>query len=275
MGKGESQTSVTPHGGTRRPAPPPRAASCRPHDAQRLLTGARAVGVGNGLPRPHPPRQRKMADGLGRKLQGGAVGEDRVSKPQLPPLGTRCPPPRTPSCRLHSAQRHLARASAVGLVTGPHTRSPRAQRKRATGTGGTHQGRAVGEGRGPDPEPPHERTRGPPPGAIYCPQIAQRQLAGACAVRLVRSPHAGPPAPKERGQGAPVARPKDGRLREQECPSPDTPQHHRETGRETQGLSLPPPPPKPTTSRVRELSRKLQPAALRQLSTPQVTTVNS
>ena len=45
--------------------------------------------------------------------------------------------PRAPSCRPQSAQSHLARARAVGLVTGHHARTPRTHSQWVMGAGRT------------------------------------------------------------------------------------------------------------------------------------------
>ena len=55
----------------------------------------------------------------------------------------------------------------------------------------------------------------------------------------------GPPLPhsprrRNQGQGATAACPQDGRSGEGEWPTPDTPQHHHGTGRETRGPGRPP-----------------------------------
>ena len=44
-------------------------------------------------------------------------------------------PPRAPSCCPHNAQSQLSRARAVGLVTGPHARTPRTHSQWVLGPG--------------------------------------------------------------------------------------------------------------------------------------------
>ena len=116
-------------------------------------------------------------------------------------------PPRAPSCRRNSAQSQLARARAVGSVTGPHARSPRTHSQLVVGPGRTPKmtsgrgwesarprtprtkargalrrtasgkqapaarpkGREVGGGRVPDPGRPTPRQEAPPPGALVPP----------------------------------------------------------------------------------------------------------
>ena len=76
------------------------------------------------------------------------------------------PLPRAPSCRPNSAQSQLARARAVGLVTGSHAHTPRTHSQWVAGPGRTPQGRAVGHGRAPNPRRPTPRQEVPPPGAL-------------------------------------------------------------------------------------------------------------
>ena len=73
-------------------------------------------------------------------------------------------PPRAPSCRPHSAQSELARACAVGLVTGFHAHTPRTHSQWVAGPGRTPEGRAVGRGRAPNPGRPTPRQEASPPG---------------------------------------------------------------------------------------------------------------
>ena len=99
-----------------------------------LVTGPHAR-----IPRTHsqwvvgPGRTPERTRGLGWES----------ARPRTPDTQARGAPPRAPSCRCHSAQSQLARARAVGLVTGPHARTAR-----------THSQWVVGPGRTP------ERTRG-------------------------------------------------------------------------------------------------------------------
>ena len=100
-------------------------------------------------------------------------------------------PPWAPSCRPHSAQSQLARARAVGLVTGPEPRTPRTHSQWVVGPGHTPEGTT---GRGSEsarPRTPRTQTRGAPPRAPPCrPHSSQSKLARARAVGLVTFPHA-------------------------------------------------------------------------------------
>ena len=55
-------------------------------------------------------------------------------------------PPGTPACHPHSVQRQLVTVCAVGLVTPPHIRIPRAGRARAASPDCTLERRAAGRG---------------------------------------------------------------------------------------------------------------------------------
>ena len=103
-------------------------------------------------------------------------------------------PPRAPSCRPHSAQSQLARARAVGLVTGPHARTPRTHSQWVVGPGRTPE-RTGGQGlESARPRTPHTQARGAPPRAPSCrPHSAQSQLVRERAVGFVTAPHARTP----------------------------------------------------------------------------------
>ena len=139
-GVGERQNPDAQHPGNR--GPPPGTLMPPPHRAKPARKSARC-GVGDGSPRPHPPRPQPVGSGPRphvQKDEWSGVGERPT--PDAPHQGKRRPP-RAPSCRPHSAQSQLARARAVGSVTGPNARTPR-----------THSQWVVGPGRTP------ERTRG-------------------------------------------------------------------------------------------------------------------
>ena len=86
----------------------------------------------------------------------------------------------------------------MGLVTGPHARTPRTHSQWVVGPGSPPRGRAVGDGRAPDPGRPTPRQEAPPPGTLKPPP----QHARARAVGLVTGPHARtPPHPQPVGSG--------------------------------------------------------------------------
>ena len=185
-GVGERLSPDTPHPAKRRP---PQAPSCRPHSAQSQLARARSW-VGDGSPCWHPPHPQPVGSGLrphARTDEWSGVGE----RPTLDaPHPGRRRPPRAPSCRPHSAQSQIARARAVGYLTGPHARIPRTHSHRVVGSAARPKGRVVGVGRGPDPGPPTPRQKAPPRAPSCRPNSAQSQLARARAVGLVTGPRA-------------------------------------------------------------------------------------
>ena len=72
-------------------------------------------------------------------------------------------PPQAPSCRPDSAQSQLASARAVGLVTGPHARTPRTHSQWVVGPRRTPE-RASGRGwESARSRTPHTQARGAPP----------------------------------------------------------------------------------------------------------------
>ena len=111
-----------------RPAPrqgaPPRAPSCRPHSAQSQLARARAVGWVTGPQAGAPPHPQPVGSGLRQPAQRAGSRGWESAPHRTPHTQAGSAPPRAPSCCLHSAQSHLARARAVGLVTNPHARIP-------------------------------------------------------------------------------------------------------------------------------------------------------
>ena len=157
----ESAGPRTPH--TQARGAPPGNLMPPPQRAKPARKSA-PCGVGDGSPRPHPPHPQPVGSGprpQARKDEWSGTGERPTPDAPHPGKGR---PPRAPSCRPHSAQSQLARARAVGLVTGPHAHIPR-----------THSWWVVGPGRTPErtrgrgwesarPRTPHTQARGAPPG---------------------------------------------------------------------------------------------------------------
>ena len=109
----ESARPHTPHTQARGASPGHQ------HAAPTARRSARC-GVGDGSPRPQAPRTHSQwVVGPGSPRRGRAVGGGRAPDPgrptprqEAPPPGTNMPPPQH------------AGARAVGLVTGPHARTP-------------------------------------------------------------------------------------------------------------------------------------------------------
>ena len=129
-----------------------------------------------GQPGPHARTPHPRPAGSGprphaRKDGWSGVGERPT--PDAPHPGKRRPP-QAPSCRPPSAQSQLARARCVGLVTGPHARTPRTHSQWVVGPGSTPE-RTSGRGwESARPRMPHTQAKGAPPGAPSCrPHSAQ------------------------------------------------------------------------------------------------------
>ena len=95
------------------------APSCRPHNTQE-----RAVGFVTGPHARTPPHPQQVGSGPRQPAQRAGSQEWESARPWTPHTQAGGAPPGAPSCRPHSAQSQLARARAVGLVTGPHARTP-------------------------------------------------------------------------------------------------------------------------------------------------------
>ena len=176
-----------------------------------LVTGPRArtpphpQPVGSG---PRQPAQR--AGGRGRES----------ARPRTPHTQARGAPPRAPSCRPHSAQSQLARARAVGLVTGPHARTPPHPQPVGSGPWQPAQRAGSREWESARPRTPHTQARGAPTGHPHATPTARR--SARCGVGD-GSPRPHPPTPTASGWWAPAARPESGQSGVGERPTPDAP----------------------------------------------------
>ena len=202
---------------------PPRGALVPPPQGAKPAHKSARCGVGNRSPRPHPPHPQPVGSApRPHAPKDGRSGLGERPTPDAPHPGKRRPP-LAPSCRPHSAQSQLARARAVGLVTGPHAHNPRTHSQWVVG----HTPQRTG-GRGWEsaaPRTPHTQARGAPPQAPSGrPRSAQSQLARARAVGLVTGPDArGPHHPQPVGRGPRPNALKDGRSGLGERPTPDAP----------------------------------------------------
>ena len=156
-----------------KPQRPPSAAN--PGSAHKSAgTAARTRSQGQPGPHARTPRPRQVGSGprphARKDEKSGSV--ERPS-PDAPHPGKRRPP-RAPSCRPGSAQSQLARARAVGLVTGTHARTPRTESQWVVGPGRTPQ-RTRGRGwESAQPRTPHSKARGAPPGHPYAAPTARK-----------------------------------------------------------------------------------------------------
>ena len=258
---GERPTPDARHPGKRRP---PRAPSCRPHSAQSQHARARC-GFGDGSPRPHPPAPTASGKWApAARPRGGQSGVGERPTPDAPHLGGERAA-LAPSCRPHSAQSQLAKARAVGLVTGPHARTP--PRPQPVGSGPRQPAQRMGS-RGWEsarPRTPHTQARGDPPGHQHAAPTARKSARSGVGDG---SPHPHPPRthsqwvlgpsspPRVRAVGAGRALDPGHPTPRQEPPPPGTlmppPQRAKPAGKSARcgvGAGLPRPhPPAPTSS---------------------------
>ena len=205
---GERPTPDDPHTGKRRP--PPGTLMPPPQRAKPARKSARC-GVGDGSPRPHPPHPQPVgSEPRPHAQKDGRSGMGEPPTPDAPHTGKRRPP-WAPSCRPHSAQSQLARAHAVGLVTGPHARTPRTHSQWVVGPGRTPQrtgGREWDSGR---TRTPHTQAKGAPRGALVPPlqRAKSARKSARCGVGDW-SPRPHPSHPQPVGNGPRPHAPKDG-----------------------------------------------------------------
>ena len=170
-GLGERPSPDAPHPGKRCPS---RAPSCRPHSAQSQLARARAVGLVTGPHARTPRTHSKWVVGPGRTPERTRGWRWESARPRTPHTQARGPPPRAPSCRPHSAQGQLVRPRAVGLVTGPHSRTPRTHSQWVLGPGRVPK-RTSGRGwEGARPQTLHTQARGAPHGHPHAAPTARK-----------------------------------------------------------------------------------------------------
>ena len=168
---GERPTPDAPHPGRRRP---PRAPSCRPHSAQSQLARARAVGLVTGAHVRTPPHPQPVGSGPRQPAQRAGSRRWESARHRTPHTKAGGAPPRTPSCCPHCAQSQLAKARAVGLVTGPHARTP--PHPQLVGSGPRQPAQRAGS-RGWEsarPRTPHTQARGAPPGHSHAGPTARK-----------------------------------------------------------------------------------------------------
>ena len=175
-------------------APPPGTLMPPPQHA-----GERAVGLLTGPHTRTPPHPQPVSSGPRQPARRAGSRGCESARPRTPHTQARGAPPRAPSCHPHSAQRQLARARAVGLVTGPHART-RTHRQWVVGPGSPPRGRALGAGGAPDPGRPTPRQEAPPPDTLMPPP--QRAKAARKSARCAvgdGSPRPHLPAPGSSG----------------------------------------------------------------------------
>ena len=180
-------------------------------------------GVGDKSPRPQPPHsQPEGSRPWPHAPKDGRSGVGERPTPDAPHRGNRRPPHRAPSCRPHSAPSQLTRVRAVGLVTGPHARTPHTNSQWVVGPGRTTR-RTGGWGwESARPRTPHtEAADAPPPGTLLPPpkRAKPARMSARCGVDD-GSPHPHPPHPQPAGSGPRPHAPKDGRFGAGRAPNP-------------------------------------------------------
>ena len=194
----ESARPRTPHiqaGGI-----PPRAPSCRPHSVQSQLERARAMGLVTGPHTRTPLHPQPEGSGPRQPAQRAGSRGGESARSRTPHSQARGAPPRAFWCRSRSAQSQLERARAVGLVTGPHARTP--PHPQPVGSGPRQPPQRAGS-RGWEsalPRTPHTQARGAPPGTLMPPpqRAKSARRSARCGVGD-GSPRPHPPAPTASG----------------------------------------------------------------------------
>ena len=82
------------------------------------------MGLVTGPDARTPPHPQPVGSGPRQPAQRAGSRGSESARPRTPHTQAGVAPPRAPPCRSHSAQSQLARARAMGLVTGPHARTP-------------------------------------------------------------------------------------------------------------------------------------------------------
>ena len=203
-------------------------------------------------PHTHSPcTHSQWVVGPGRTFEGTG-GRGWVSaRFRTPHTQARGVPPRGPSCCPHSAQSQLARAGAVGLMTGPQAHSPRTHSKWVVGPGHTPERTGVRGWESARPRTSQTQARGAAPGRPRgAPTVRKASSPEHALWGGDRSPRPHPPHPQPVGSWPrPHAR-KDGRSGVGERPIPDTP--HPGKRRPPPGALVPPPQrPKPARKSAR------------------------
>ena len=121
-GAWESAKPRKPHTQAR-DAPPPRGTHVLPPQRAKPARKSARCGICDGSPRPHPPHPQTFGSGPRLHVPRTSSRTRKSSEPRTPHTQAR-DTTRAPLCRPHSAQSKLARARAVGMMTGPHTHIP-------------------------------------------------------------------------------------------------------------------------------------------------------
>ena len=202
-------------------------------------------GVGDGSPRPHRLRPLQTGSGPQPPVSKTGVWGRESARPRTPLKKQEAPPPSPPGTLVPPLQRAKPARKSVHCGVGdgspwPGDRMTHAPWPRKKGPR-PHASRTDSRGREGDPSrTPLTGAGGTHPGDLQPPPHLTTP-----ARKSVRSgfgdghPLLQSPCPRKQGQRAPATCFKDGRSGDAECPTPDTPQNHRGTGRETRGPGRP------------------------------------
>ena len=195
----ESARPRTPH--TQAGGAPPGTLMPPSQRAKPARKSAR-VGLVTGPHARTPPHPQPVGSGPRQPVQrAGSRGWESARPRTLHTQAGGALPPRTPSCRPHSAQSQHERARAVGLVTGPQARAP--PHPKPVGSGLRQPAQRAGS-RGWEsarPRTPHTQAGGAPPPAALVPPPQRAKPARKSARCGVGdgSPRPHPPAPTASG----------------------------------------------------------------------------
>ena len=163
-------------------------------------TGHAGQGDSAGPPHPHTRAHSTWVANPGSPPRGRAVGGGGAPDLRRPSQRRKAPPPETPICRSHSAQRPPAKAHAVGPVQGPHARSKRTWDTRvAEPRLPAPEDERPGEGQRLTPDAPQDGGRPPPPGTAPHHPRGTQPPEGMQAKGTVLGPHTRTPALTARG----------------------------------------------------------------------------
>ena len=164
---------------------------------------------------PHTRANSTWSASPGSPPRGRAAGRGEASDPRRPSQRRTATPRGTPYRHHHGAQCRPARARAVGLVQGSHTRTDRTQDRRVVEPWlpAPEDGRP-GEGQRLTPGAPNNGGRPPPPGTAPQHPRSTQPPQGMQVKGTVLGPHTHTPAPTARGWRTPTARRVGGQLAE-------------------------------------------------------------
>ena len=182
------------------------------------------------------------------RSRGRAAGGGTAPDTRRPSQWWKAPPPGTAFRHPHSEHHRPARAHAVGLVPGPHSRIDRTRDTRVAEPWlpAPEDGRP-GKGQRLTPDATHNGGRPPPPGTAPNHPRGTQPPEGMQPKGTVLGPRTHTPAPTARGWRTPTALPVGGQSGEGQGLTSDAP--HTMVEGTPPGDALPPPPQRATPAR--------------------------